>query len=433
MFDFVEQQAAEHGMAAEKQPTSKKKNPAGAPSSPPATPQSQEQIFSVTEISTHIRQVVEGTFGHVMVEGEVGSLRLPSSGHVYFNLKDEQNTLKAVVWRSAAARLKFAVEDGLKVVAHGRITTYAPRSDYQMVIDRMEIAGEGDLMRLLEERKQKLAAEGLFDENRKRPLPALPQTIGVVTSPTGAVIQDILHRVAARLPVHVVVWPVRVQGEGAAEEITAAVNGFNALADDHPQRPDVLIVARGGGSLEDLWPFNEENVVRAVAESGIPTLSGVGHEPDVTLVDYAADKRAPTPTAAAEMAVPVRQDLLTTLHMHQARLSRAINTKLATATESLKFYKRMLPTPTAVLAQAQMRVEERRERLEMAMQNQLKKEKQKITHMAQLLASVSPEAPLKRGYVYVTAEDGSVVKSAETSANKIKLTFHDGTRQAILD
>jgi exodeoxyribonuclease VII large subunit len=268
--------------------------------------------FTVTELSSALKRTVEDNFGHVRVRGEITGFRgAHSSGHCYFALKDEGAKIEAVIWKFAHARMRFKPQEGLEVIATGKLTTYPGSSKYQIVIEQLEPAGIGALMALMEERKKKLAAEGLFDEARKHLLPWLPEVIGVVTSPTGAVIRDILHRLEDRFPRHVLVWPVKVQGEGSAEQVAAAIRGFNALPEGgRIPRPDVLIVARGGGSLEDLWSFNEEIVVRAAAESMIPLISAVGHETDITLIDFAADKRAPTPTAAAEMAVPVRSELL---------------------------------------------------------------------------------------------------------------------------
>ena len=267
--------------------------------------------FTVSELSSALRRTVEDAYGHVRVRGEISGFRGPhSSGHCYFALKDDGAKIDAVIWRSAFYRMRFKPQEGLEVIATGKLTTFPGKSSYQIVIETLEPAGVGALMALLEERKKKLAAEGLFDEGRKQLLPWLPEVIGVVTSPTGAVIRDILHRLEDRFPRRVLVWPVKVQGEGSAEQIAAAIRGFNALPQEgRIPRPDLLIVARGGGSLEDLWSFNEEIVVRAAAESMIPLISAVGHETDVTLIDFAADKRAPTPTAAAEMAVPVRAEL----------------------------------------------------------------------------------------------------------------------------
>src|SRR5882724_6764747 len=267
--------------------------------------------WTVSELSAALKKTVEDAFGYVRVRGEISGYRGPQpSGHCYFALKDEGAKIEAVIFKSAFARMRLKPEEGLEVFVTGRLTTYPGRSKYQIVIETLEPAGLGALMALLEQRKKKLAAEGLFDEARKQLLPYLPDVIGVVTSPTGAVIRDILHRLADRFPRRVLVWPVRVQGDGSAEQIAAAIRGFNALPEDGPMaRPDLIIVARGGGSLEDLWSFNEESVVRAAADSMIPLNSAVGHETDITLIDFAADKRAPTPTAAAEMAVPVRSEL----------------------------------------------------------------------------------------------------------------------------
>src|SRR5580698_1736346 len=267
--------------------------------------------WSVSELSSALKKTVEDAYGFVRVRGEITGYRGPhSSGHNYFAIKDEGAKIDAVIWKGVYGRIRFKPEEGLEVIATGKLTTYPGRSSYQIVIDRLEPAGVGALMALLEERKKKLAAEGLFDEARKQLLPWLPEVIGVVTSPTGAVIRDILHRLEDRFPRRVLVWPVKVQGEGSAEQVAAAIRGFNALPEGgRIPRPDLLIVARGGGSLEDLWSFNEEIVVRAAAESMIPLISAVGHETDITLIDFAADKRAPTPTAAAEMAVPVRAEL----------------------------------------------------------------------------------------------------------------------------
>src|SRR6187399_212158 len=279
---------------------------------PPAEQLNNAPEFTVSELSQSLKRTVEDAFGHVRVRGEISGFRgAHSSGHCYFALKDESAKIEAVIWKFAHARMRFKPQEGLEVIATGKLTTYPGSSKYQIVIEAIEPAGIGALMALMEERKKKLAAEGLFDEARKQLLPWLPEVIGVVTSPTGAVIRDILHRLQDRFPRRVLVWPVKVQGDGSAEQVAAAIRGFNALPQDGKiPRPDVLIVARGGGSLEDLWSFNEEIVVRAAAESIIPLISAVGHETDITLIDFAADKRAPTPTAAAEMAVPVRSELM---------------------------------------------------------------------------------------------------------------------------
>src|SRR5947209_4625674 len=295
-----------------------------------AAPRVNLPEYTVSELSNALKRRIEESFSYVRVRGEISGFKRHSSGHCYLALKDADAVLEAVCWRGTALRLTMKPEDGMEVVCTGRLTTFPGRSKYQLVIDTMELAGFGALLKLLEERKQRLAAEGLFAEGRKKKLPFLPQLIGVVTSPTGAVIRDILHRLADRFPRRVLIWPVAVQGEGAAAQVAAAIAGFNGLAPGGSiPRPDLLIVARGGGSLEDLMPFNEEIVVRAAAESTIPLISAVGHETDTTLIDLAADKRAPTPTAAAEMAVPVLRACaqhLGALHQRQLRsISRAMD------------------------------------------------------------------------------------------------------------
>ena len=296
---------------------------------------------------------MEDAFGHVRVRGEVSGFKRHGSGHCYLTLKDDRACIDGVIWKGSAGALAFRPEDGIEVIATGKLTTYPGRSKYQIVIDRMELAGAGALMALLDQRRRGLAAEGLFDATRKQALPFLPQVIGVVTSPTGAVIRDILHRLADRCPTRVILWPVAVQGEGAAAQVAAAVRGFDALASGGAiPRPDLVIVARGGGSIEDLWAFNEEAVVRAVAECTIPIISAVGHETDTTLCDFAADMRAPTPTAAAEMAVPVRANLLATLRELGNRTNRCANRYRDRAAERLEATARRLPAPERLLGQS---------------------------------------------------------------------------------
>ena len=307
---------------------------------------------SVTEISHALKRTLEDRFGHVRVRGEISGYRGPhSSGHAYFALKDDGAKLDAVIWRGVFTKLRSKLQEGLEVIATGKITSYPGKSNYQIVIENVEPAGVGALMALLEERKKTLAAEGLFDQARKKALPYLPRTIGIITSPTGAVIRDILHRLNDRFPRHVIVWPVRVQGETAAAEVAAAIQGFNAM--EH--KPDLLIVARGGGSLEDLWPFNEEIVVRATAASAIPLISAIGHETDTTLIDFASDFRAPTPTAAAERAVPVRADLLAELASLNARQKRTMGRVVGDAKTRLHSAARALPKPDEILATARQR------------------------------------------------------------------------------
>src|SRR5215470_11039239 len=313
--------------------------------------------ITVSELSASLKRTVEEAFPYVRLRGEVLNYKGPhSSGHVYFSLKDEGARIDAVIWKGNFQRLRFKPEEGLEVVATGRVTTYPGKSTYQIVIEQLEPAGVGALMALLEERKKKLAAEGLFSEARKQLLPWLPEVIGVVTSPTGAVIRDILHRLEDRFPRRVLVWPVKVQGEGSAEQIAAAIRGFNALPEGgRLPRPDVLIVARGGGSLEDLWSFNEEIVVRAAAESHIPLISAVGHETDITLIDFVADKRAPTPTAAAEMAVPVRSELLSRLTTLGARKLACWQRGIEQRRKELSLLTRALPKD--ILAQPRQQLD----------------------------------------------------------------------------
>jgi exodeoxyribonuclease VII large subunit len=325
--------------------------------------------WTVSELSAAVKRSLEDAYGFVRVRGEISGFRgAHTSGHCYFSLKDESAKIEAVIWKTAFARMRIKPEEGLEVIVSGRLTTYPGQSKYQIVVETLEPAGLGALMALLEERKKKLAAEGLFDTARKQLLPFLPEVIGVVTSPTGAVIRDILHRLADRFPRHVLVWPVRVQGEGSAEQVAVAIRGFNALpAQGSIARPDLIIVARGGGSLEDLWSFNEEIVVRAAAESMIPLIAAVGHETDVTLIDFAADKRAPTPSAAAEMAVPVRADLLIAVDSLAGRqLACWWRCQEARRTE-LRAAMRALPDAQELLAQPRQRLDHAAARLPRAL------------------------------------------------------------------
>jgi exodeoxyribonuclease VII large subunit len=321
-------------------------------------------VFSVSEITAAIKRTMEDTFSRIRIRGEVSGLRRPGSGHLYMDLKDEDGIIAAVCWRGVAARLAVAPEDGMEIIVTGRITTYGPASKYQLVIEDVELAGEGALLKLIEERRKRLAAEGLFDEAAKRPLPFLPDVIGVVTSPTGAVIRDILHRLADRFPRHVVIWPVLVQGKQASAQVAAAIRGFNALEAGGPvARPDLIIVARGGGSLEDLMAFNEEAVVRAVAESEIPLISAVGHETDVTLIDFAADRRAPTPSAAAEMAVPVRMELAAQVTDNGRRMDATMMRGIEDARARLGQLWRIAGNPGRLVEEAAQRLDDRGERL----------------------------------------------------------------------
>lgn len=345
--------------------------------------------FTVSEISGALKRTVEDAFGHVRVRGEISGYRGPhASGHAYFALKDDKARLEAVIWRGVMGKLKFLPEEGMEVIATGKLTTYPGSSKYQIVIENLEPAGAGALMALLEARKQKLAGEGLFDEAHKQLLPFMPKVIGVVTSPTGAVIRDIIHRISDRFPLHIIVWPVRVQGETCGAEVAAAVEGFNAL-DSHGSipKPDLIIVARGGGSLEDLWGFNDEIVVRAVAASFIPVISAVGHETDWTLVDYAADVRAPTPTGAAEMAVPVKAELEAEIASLYARLLGGLSRQFDFRRQKLHSAVRGLPSVDQLLALPRRHFDEVAGRLERSLTVNCDKKRQLFNVLARGLST----------------------------------------------
>jgi exodeoxyribonuclease VII large subunit len=321
--------------------------------------------YSVSEISGAIKNCVEDAFSFVRIRGEVGRLSRPASGHIYFDLKDDKSVISAVAWKGVASRWRFQPEQGLEVIVTGRLTTFAGQSKYQIIVENVEPAGVGALMAQLEERRKKLAAEGLFDEGRKKPLPYLPSTIGVITSPSGAVIRDILHRLEDRFPTDVIVWPVRVQGSSCASEVVNAIEGFNALKEgDEIKRPDLIIIARGGGSVEDLWGFNEEIVVRAVADSEIVIISAIGHETDVTLIDYVSDKRAPTPTGAAEIAVPVRADLIAYVDDLGLRQRNGARRLISNYKDRVRAGSAGLPRPSDLLSLARQRLDFALERLD---------------------------------------------------------------------
>src|SRR5580698_585755 len=323
--------------------------------------------FTVSEISGAIKRTLEGNFGRVRVRGEITELKRYPSGHIYFSLKDEGAKIAGVVWKSSAGRLGLVPENGVEVIATGRISAYGERSSYQLIVERMEYAGAGALLARIEMLRVRLAAEGLFDADRKRALPMLPAVIGVITSERGAVIQDIRTTITRRFPRQILLWPVPVQGEGAADRIAAAIAGFERVT----PRPDVLIVARGGGSLEDLMAFNEEVVIRAVAACRIPLISAVGHETDTTLIDFVSDRRAPTPTAAAELAVPARADLVADLEHKAARLIGGLNRLAQTCRLRLSRAERGLPDVPTLLGGARQRMDDRAERLVMALPNLL--------------------------------------------------------------
>jgi len=354
--------------------------------------------LSVSELSGALKRAIEDQFGYVRLRGEISNYRGPhSSGHAYFSLKDANARIDAVVWKGTFLRLKTRPQEGLEVIATGKITTFPGKSSYQIVIEQMEPAGVGALMALLEERRKKLAAEGLFDEARKKKLPHLPVVIGIVTSPTGAVIRDILHRLSDRFPRRVLVWPVRVQGETSAAEVAAAIRGFNALAADGDiPRPDLLIVARGGGSLEDLWSFNEEEVLRAAADSAIPLISAIGHETDTTLLDYVADLRAPTPTGAAEKAVPVRAELLANLNALARRHDEAALRLLERRRNDLRSLARALPQAETLLSIPRQRQDRAAERLSAALRAYVGARRLALSDASRLLARHAPQAELQR-------------------------------------
>jgi exodeoxyribonuclease VII large subunit len=403
--------------------------------------------LSVSELSGALKRTIESAFGMVRVRGEISGWKRHASGHCYFTLKDEGACIDAVIWKGQAAGLAFRPEDGAEVIATGRLTTYAGRSKYQIVVNRMELAGEGALMALLDKRRRMLAAEGLFDDSKKRQLPYLPRVIGVVTSPTGAVIRDILHRLEDRCPTHVIVWPVPVQGEGAAEKVAAAIRGFASII----PRPDLLIVARGGGSIEDLWAFNEEEVVRAAAASPIPLISAVGHETDTTLIDFAADRRAPTPTAAAEIAVPVRAELAALLAELEHRISACVTRTAARAAERLDQASSRWPEAANLFAPLAQRLDDAGDRLPRALMQRtaharadlatvaprlqarllserVDRAREKLTSLWRLADLAHPERPLQRGFVRVTDRAGKTIihAAAARAAVAVDLHFADG-------
>jgi len=384
--------------------------------------------FTVTELSGALKRKIEDEFGHVRVRGEISGYRGPhSSGHAYFSLKDQSAKIDAVVWKGVFGRMRVRPEEGMEVVATGKLTTFPGSSKYQIVIESMELAGAGALMALLEARRKKLAAEGLFAEERKQLLPYLPRVIGVVTSPTGAVIRDILHRISDRMPCHVLIWPVRVQGETCAAEVSAAIAGFNALAPDgRIPRPDVLIVARGGGSLEDLSGFSEENVVRAAAASLIPLISAVGHETDWTLIDHAADVRAPTPTAAAEMAVPVRSELLSTINDLGGRLYGSLMRAQERRARDFRNLVRALPAADMVLAGPRQRLDLLSVKLDGGLPKRLNAHRLRLAGLGNKLASQSPHSRLARsqGMLQALAERlrAAPVRLAERRQQRLEAT-----------
>jgi exodeoxyribonuclease VII large subunit len=429
--------------------------------------------FSVSEIAGLLKRTVEDAFPFVRVRGEISGLKFATSGHVYFDLKDDKAVLNAIIWKPTARLLKLKPEQGLEVVCTGRITTYPGSSRYQIIVEQIELAGVGALMAMLEERKKRLASEGLFDTSRKKPLPFLPEVVGVITSPTGAVIRDIMHRLNDRFPRRVLLWPVAVQGDKAAAEIVAAIAGFNAFGSGKLPKPDVIIVARGGGSIEDLMAFNEEIVVRAVAASAIPLISAVGHETDTTLIDFVSDRRAPTPTAAAEMAVPLRSELLGQVADFERRTLRCFTKGMEDRRRHLSQLARVLPRADQLFAQPRQRFDRATEGLGRALRQNLQvhrrafmeaaaqlqpraikshirllgerttgygqrlnqtkndriaKRRDRVEALGRILEGFSYKGALNRGFALVRGEDGTIRRRAEqvTSGEGLSLTFADG-------
>ncbi|MDC0982567.1 exodeoxyribonuclease VII large subunit [Amylibacter sp.] len=430
--------------------------------------------FSVSELSSVLKRMIEGEFSNVRIRGEVGRVSRPASGHLYFDLKDDKSVIASVTWRGQASKFATQPEEGLEVVATGKITTFAGQSRYQMIVSEMSVAGIGALMAQLEKRKKKLEAEGLFDKKIKKEIPYLPEIIGVITSPSGAVIRDILHRLSDRFPRKVLLWPVSVQGESCAPDVTAAINGFNKLTPGGAMpRPELIIVARGGGSIEDLWGFNEESVVRAASESEIPLISAVGHETDTTLIDLASDLRAPTPTAAAEYAVPVRADLMGWLSSMEERRVRSLTSNLEIKRQRLKDLSRGLPTPADLVAMAAQRLDAVSDRLPRALsavsnnkrtlllqtsaglrgrllQNKLidrtkemnrfvksieanirliiQRNQSALDGLERIRQTLGYEATLRRGYTVVRNKDGKLItRLKEADVNKeLEIEFYDG-------
>ena len=400
----------------------------------------EDIILSVTEISLSLKGCVEQIFGHVKVRGEISGLKRAASGHTYFSLKDADSVLSAVCWRGRSETTQAALQEGLEVVCTGKLSTYPGRSNYQMIVETVEPSGEGALLKLLKERKEKLEKEGLFDVSRKKKIPYLPEVIGVVTSPSGAVIRDIMHRLQDRFPRPILLWPVLVQGVGASEQIAHAIQGFNQIPKEGivtpngvVYRPDVLIVARGGGSLEDLWCFNEEIVVRAVAASDIPIISAVGHETDTTLIDYVADLRAPTPTGAAEKAVPVRSELQIQLQGFQNRLMDASYRLCEEQKIRLTGLSRSLPNLSEVVDRFIQKLDDRSERLEQSFQVFICLIQNKLETLSKLLKSYSYHSILERGFALISGTSGKIIgKSQDAQAEKrLKIMFADGSLSVI--
>lgn len=438
----------------------------------------EQKVLSVSEISRNLKKTLETTYNKIRVKGEVSGFKKHSSGHGYFSLKDSESILDAICWKGQLSKLSFSPEDGMEVICEGKITTYMGRSKYQITVSGMEISGQGTLLKLLEERKRKLFEEGLFDQSIKKNIPYLPKIIGIITSPTGAVIKDILHRLKDRFPTNVILWPVLVQGKGADEQISNAINGFNDLQEDGSiSKPDLLIVARGGGSLEDLWCFNEENVVRATVESKIPIIAAIGHETDITLIDYAADRRAPTPTAAAEMAVPVRKDLIRHLQDRVTRLNQGTDRYFSHLSDKLISINRSIPDLNVITNELSQRLDEWQERfqnsiktlifnkksyllettsklrhpidlieqkdltfkninqrLENSYQKYIFNKESMFNRLDLLLNSYSYNATLKRGFAIIKDKNNKSIttRGLMIKDDEVTVTFHDGDKKVIV-
>ena len=447
----------------------------------PAAVEGNAKPYTVSELSFALKRTLEDAYGFVRLRGELSKVTFHSNGHVYLSLKDEKACIDGVVWKTTVRALAVRPEQGMEVIVTGKVTTYPAGSRYQIVIESMEPAGIGALLAQLEKLKAKLQAEGLFESSRKRAIPTMPAMVGVITSPTGAVIRDILHRIRDRWPCHVLVWPVTVQGDQAAAQVIAAIEGFNALAPGGPMgRPDVLIVARGGGSVEDLWPFNDEALARAVVASGIPLISAVGHETDTTLIDFVSDRRAPTPTAAAEMATPVLSELKALIADHQRRLVRSGGRALEQSRTRLTSAARGLPRPLDLIALASQRFDHASSRLGAALERNVSVHERDMTRISarlngslldrpralgarrlgemaarlrpcvdrvrlrarerlealdKLRLTLDPNRPLRRGFARVHHADGGIAVAAANlaSGEAVRLVFQDGERGAVID
>ncbi len=436
-------------------------------------------VYSVSEFSHVIKKLVETNFSYIRIRGEISRPSFPGSGHVYFTLKDTDGTIAAIIWKYTLPRLSIKPEEGIEVICTGKVTTFAGQSKYQIIVESMEVAGEGALLKMLEERRKKLLKEGLFDEELKKPIPYLPKIIGVITSPSGAVIKDILHRLSDRFPSHVYLWPVAVQGEGSAYQISNAINKFNQFTDETTiKKPDLLIVARGGGSLEDLWSFNEEIVVRSVHKSSIPVISAVGHETDTTLIDFVSDLRAPTPTAAAEKAVPVRDELISRIDELNLRIRSSFNNRLNGNKDRINYLIKLLGKPDQTFEQKTQKLDfiykdfenlfkdifaekknkitqylqrllppkvlisnlvSKQKLLETKFKNYLEnitnRKETKLNTLDQLLEASSFKRVLERGFSLVMNNKGKPIKlSSEAPENaNVKIKFSDKIRTAQLD